>query len=162
MLIKDGSKIKLRFASPAVLEYEAEGLTGEYLLGADTDCDLRTACCVTATAAAADGRLVFTPAMDNRTFYNKVQTGGETAGVWEIRSVADGRCIASGVVAFAAGVVTPGYTPVPENSVEFYNKAEADDLIASSAGITEPGIRGMVDQALDAALENILQGVNNV
>lgn len=162
MLIKDGSKIKLRFASPAVLEYEAENLTGEYLLGADTDCDLRTACCLTATATASNGKLVFTPAMDSQTFYDKVQTGGQTAGFWEIRAVADGRCIAAGVVAFAAAVAVTGYTPAPEARTQFYNQPEVNALIALAVGVTEPGIRNMIDDALDTALETILEGANNV
>lgn len=131
MQINDKSKLYLKFANPVTLEYQTEGLTGEYMFGADTDRDLQTACCVTATAAAVDGVLTFTPAMDNQTFFNKVQTNGKTAGFWEIWSVSDHRCIASGLVLFSAAVVIPSYTPAPEPKVEYYQKAEVDALIAA-------------------------------
>lgn len=161
MQINDGVKLYLKFGSPVALEYEAEDLTGEYMFGADTDCDLQTACCVAAAATAADGKLVFHPGMDNQTFYDKVHRDGKIAGFWEIRSTANRQCIAAGVVIFEPAVTVPGYTPAPEPRAEYYNRQEVDNMVASADGVAESRVREIIDEAVGDAIDDILSGVNN-
>lgn len=148
MQVHDQQKLYLKFASPVTLEYEADDLSGSYMFGADTDRDLLTPCCMTAVATADAGKVIFTPAADDTAFYDKVQTGGKTAGSWEIRATADNRCVASGMVIFSPGVVEPGYTPAPTPKVEYYNKQQIDALIAKEIGISESRLGEMIVQAV--------------